>query len=326
MLPELLDVHMTVYLFHDEREDEQREEGGSHQSADDDGGQGSLALAADAMAQCCRHETEGGHHGRHQHTADARVHAACHGLGQGVTVAQEVLDVHEHDDTVLDADAEETDEADARRNGEVGVGEEQDEDAAYSREGHIGEYQSGVARITEKHVENNEDEHHADGHHLRQPCRGTLLVFKVTVPRYLVAIGQFDSLGHLGPCLIDGRAHVTVAHAELHGTVAAVVLTVDNEWSADGTYRGQFANGYHLTVIVGHLDLGNGLGIVAVGLGIAHHKVELALVLIDLRGRLTANGHLDDALHVVFLHAVACQPVLVDIDLQFGLPHVADHT
>ena len=105
-----------------------------------------------------------------------------------------------------------------------------------------------------------------------------------------------------------------------------MVLTVDDEWSADGTYRGQFTNGYHLTVVVGHLYLGNGLCIITIGLGIAHHEVELALVLIDLRGRLAANGHLDDALHVVFLHAVACQPVLIDVDLQFRLSHVADHT
>ena len=110
---------MTVYPLNDKREDEQCEEGGAYKSTDDDGGQRSLTLAADTVAQCCRHETEGGHHRRHQHTADARVHAACHGLGQGIAMTQEVLDVHEHDDAILNTDTEEADESDAGRDGEV---------------------------------------------------------------------------------------------------------------------------------------------------------------------------------------------------------------
>ena len=36
-------------------------------------------------------------------------------------MTQEMLDVHEHDDAILNADAEEADEADARRDREVGM-------------------------------------------------------------------------------------------------------------------------------------------------------------------------------------------------------------
>lgn len=72
---------MLVDLLHHEREDEQGEEGGADQTADDDRCQRPLALTADAVAQGGGHEAEGGHHGCHQHTADARVHATCHRIG-----------------------------------------------------------------------------------------------------------------------------------------------------------------------------------------------------------------------------------------------------
>ena len=77
-LSQFPDIYVFIDALHHKREDEQCEEGSSHQSADDDDCQRPLTLAADAMAQRCRHETEGGHHRRHQHTADARVHAARH--------------------------------------------------------------------------------------------------------------------------------------------------------------------------------------------------------------------------------------------------------
>ena len=151
-------------------------------------------------------------------------------------MTQEMLDVHEHDDAILNADAEEADEADARRDGEVGAGDEQNEDAAYGRKRHVGEHQTGVARITEEHVEDDEDEQHADGHHLRQSGRGTLLVLEVAVPRYLISCGQVHSLCHLGAGLVDSGTHVAVTYAELHGAVAGVVLAIDDERTGDGAY------------------------------------------------------------------------------------------
>ena len=131
---------MTVYPFDNQREDEQREEGGTHESTDDDRGERTLALTANAMTECGGQQAERSHHCRHQHTTDAGVHATCHGVGKCIAVAQEVLDVHEHDDAILDADAKETDEANTCRDGEVGMADEQDEDTTNCRKRHVGKY------------------------------------------------------------------------------------------------------------------------------------------------------------------------------------------
>lgn len=161
---------MTVYPLDDEREDEQREDRSPHETTNDHCGKRSLALAADAMTECSGQQAKGGHHGSHQHTTNAGVHTTRHGIGKCIAVAQEVLDVHEHDHTVLDTDAKETDEANTCRDGEVGMADEQDEDTTNCRKGHVGKYQSGITCIAKEYVEDDKDEQHTDGDNLRQTC------------------------------------------------------------------------------------------------------------------------------------------------------------
>ena len=105
-----------------------------------------------------------------------------------------------------------------------------------------------------------------------------------------------------------------------------MVLAVDDQRSGDRADRGQFADRNHLAVLRGHLDFRYRPGVVAERLLVAHHEVELPLVLIDLRGSFSADGHLGDALYVVLLNTVAGQTVLVDVDLQLRLSHIADDT
>ena len=65
ILTEFLEIDMTINFFYKQREDEEREERCAKQSANDDDGQWSLALTADAVAQGCRHEAEHSHHSCH---------------------------------------------------------------------------------------------------------------------------------------------------------------------------------------------------------------------------------------------------------------------
>ena len=317
---------MAVGFFHYQREDEQCKRSGTGQSADDDDGQGSLALAAYAVADGRRKQSQGGHHCGHQHGADAGVHAFLHSHRQRMTLADEVPDVHDHDDPVLDADAKETDEADAGRDGEVEARQEQNQYASHGGKRHIGQHEGCITRIAKEHIQNAEDKQDADGHDVRQTVGGTLLILEVTAPFYFVPLRQRHRLRHLFTAFVNRTAYVPVAYGELDSTIAHVIFTIDNQRPGDGPDGGQFADGNHLPVVGGYLDFADGLGIVAERPRVAHHEIELALLLVHLRCRLAADSHLDDALHIVLGNAIACQPSLVDVNLQFRLSDILDDT
>ena len=105
-------MDLLIYLFYHEWEYKQGENRCTNQPTDYHDGQWSLTLASDAMTQGGGQQTQGGHHGCHEHTSDARMHTQFHGFCQGMLMAQKVFDVHDHDDTVLNADTKQADKSD----------------------------------------------------------------------------------------------------------------------------------------------------------------------------------------------------------------------
>ena len=102
----------------DGREHEEREDRARHQPADDDGREWSLDLRARAAAEQHRHEPDGRERGRGHDGAEPLVGAREHGLATWQAVNLELADGAHHHEPVQDRDAEEGNEADARRDRE----------------------------------------------------------------------------------------------------------------------------------------------------------------------------------------------------------------
>ncbi len=86
--------------------------------ADDDDGEGTLRVRADAVRCSGRKQAQGGDEHRHHDGAEAQDSAFDGGLFDGVTADAHLVDVFEHDDANLNRDAEECEEADAGGDGE----------------------------------------------------------------------------------------------------------------------------------------------------------------------------------------------------------------
>src|ERR1700691_4293902 len=96
-------------------------------------------------------------------------------------VLQIFLEHGDQDDTVLDTDTKEGDEADTRGDTEVCSGYIQGCDASYDGEGYVDEDQQRVLEIAEHADQQEKDQGQADGDDLGQAFLRAPLVLEVTL-------------------------------------------------------------------------------------------------------------------------------------------------
>ena len=139
-------------------------------------------------------------------------------------MADILLEIHQHDHTVLDTDSEQRNEADTRRNREIESGHQQRRYTAYRRERHVEQYQSCIPRITEQHKQDDKDNGDADRNYLPEPFGRTLLVLEIARPFERIACRNDHLLLYLTLRFGDSAAHVTPPHGKLHGTETGMII------------------------------------------------------------------------------------------------------
>jgi len=213
--------HEGVERRHQENADQETGE----KAADDDLGEGALGVGSDAVRERGGKEAERGdergHHDRPQ-PQDGRLFCR---LGDAHAVAPQLVRVRDVDHRRLHRDAEEGDEADARRDGERRPGELQRQQAADRR----GEDDRDHRDHRELHVRIEHEQQQEDqAERQRQDDlellarRGVVLV--LAAPDELVPGRHRDGLGHLRLRVLHGAGEVAVLDRVLHADVAAIVL------------------------------------------------------------------------------------------------------
>ena len=117
---------------------------------------------------------------------------------------------------------------DAGRHAEMGVGDQQRQQAAERRHGHVGQHQHRPLERVEHGVEDHEDHQDRDGHDHHQAGVASASGFRIRRPN---RCGSLSGSFTCWPTLRDGFFHraaqVAPAHAVLDGHVARVAFAVD---------------------------------------------------------------------------------------------------
>ena len=161
---------------------------------------------------------------------------------------------------------------------------------------------------------------------MRQTFRGPLLILEIPGPFQTVPFGQTDGGIHLLLCFGHGRSHIPATHRELHGTKACMIVAENQQRAGNGPYFRQFLDGYHRPIHCRHKYFPDFFLVLPEFRFITYHDVELAFIFVQQRSRLSADGHFDNGLHILFGHPVTCQTSLVQFYTQLRLPDVPNHS
>ncbi len=98
---------------------------------------GPLRIGANGVRKRCRNQSKGRHQHGHHDGAKPQDGAFDGGIHDGVAASPELVDVFQHDDAGLDRHPEERQETDAGGHAEVRTGEQQRQQPANARHGHV---------------------------------------------------------------------------------------------------------------------------------------------------------------------------------------------
>ena len=242
----------------------------------------------------------------------------------GVAARAPLIDVFQHDHAGLHRDAEQRQESDARGDAEVGVRDQQRQQAADARQHTL--TRISVAHFSERNMVYRmmKISRMVSGTMISRRALGALLALVFAFPVDVVAARQLAPARPPSACFFDRAAQVAAAHAVLDGDVALVAFAVDFRSAvalvdlAELRQRNAFAGGrQQANVFDGFLG-------VAVLRQIAHHQVVARLALQHLREGVAAHRGLNGVLHVGDVDLVARRLLAVHGDVQIRLAEHAE--
>ena len=198
--------------------------------------------------------------------------------------------------------------------------QQQRQQAAQRRHGHIGQHQRRPFERPEHGIENHEDHQDGDGQYDHEPLLRALLAGVFAGPIDLVSLRQLHVLLDLGDGLFHGAAQVAAAHAVLQRHVALVGFAIDLRSAIHGLDVAELAQGNALAGGRQQANAFDGFAGIAVPRQVARHQVEAPLALQHLGERVAAHGGLNGVLHVGHIDAVTRGRVAVHGEFRLGWP------
>src|ERR1035438_4352146 len=289
-----------------------------HGAPDDHDGERLLRLRSDPVRHGRREETDHRDERRHQARAQSLLGRLLRrALDRVPFRAPEALEIGDHEDRILDRDAEDRDEPHGGRHREVYLRDEEREHPARAGHRDVHENERGVDPGLDRAVRQERDEQDGQRDDDDEPTFGLVELVDLAAPleprvvraaqlraaRRLVALRDLSLDAGLG--LGDRADEVTPAHAELHRRVPAGVLPVDYRRSVDDLDVRELSERHLRAVGRRYGRLANGLEAQTVLRLPAHGQVEALLALVHHGLRLSADGGLDDRIDVAGVEAVA---------------------
>src|ERR1039458_3426618 len=204
----------------------------------------------------------------------------------------------------------------------MGVGEDQRQQAADGRHGHVGQNQGHPFEGLEHGVEDHADYHDGDGQDHHEAAGRALLAFVFADPFQAVARGQLDLFRDLRHRLFHGAAKIADRDAVLDGDVAGITFAIDFGSAVEHLDLTKLGEGDALAGRREQADILDGLAGIAVRGLVAHHQVIALLALQNLADGLPADGGFDGVLHVGHFDVQAGVLRAIDMEFHVGL---ADH-
>ena len=195
-------------------------------AADHDDGQRPLGLRTDLRGKGRRQQSAQGRQVGHHHRAHALAGPFDDGLLQRPPLRAQRVEVRDQQQPVHDGDAEERNEADGRRNAEVGAGQAQGPNAAHRHRQDVAEHDHGIQPGSQGRIQQDENQAQRQRNDPHQAGLGILHFLELAGPDG--AIRGLEQVLRLLPRLIDRTGQVAAANAELHRDQAFCLFAVDH--------------------------------------------------------------------------------------------------
>ena len=233
------------------------------------------------------------------------------------TFALLVQETHEHD-AVEHGYAEHRDEPDGRGHRQVLAGQEQGQQAADGREGHVGQDQGRELDRVERGVQQHEDEEDRDRHDQAQLGQGALLVLERTAPLDPVAGRQvhlrLDRRRGIGHEAID----IPAPNVHLNHGIALQLLATDERIALGDRYRRNLGQRHQRSRSGLERNPSQRFDRTARTVIKAHGDVEPPHAVQQHADRFATQAIAHDGQHFLGVHAVPGQlgPIHLDADLR----------
>jgi len=237
-------------------QEQQGEQGGTHQPADDHNGKGFLDFRARAAGEKQGHQAQGSDGGGHEHRAQTPLRPIPHHLIQGQALGLELVEIGDHYHPVQHRNTQEGDEAHGGGHGQVLAGNEQGQHATHQGEGDHAQDQTGLTQGTEGGKEEQENQPQGHGHHQHEALGGPLLVFKLAAPDNVITGGQLDFLGHPGLGVLDEADQIPAPHIGLDDHVALGVFPIHLHRPFHPLQTGHLGQGHGASIGQGKAQVG----------------------------------------------------------------------
>src|SRR5579862_49429 len=300
------------------RKNKQHQQGRRDQAADHDYCQRPLGLGAYAGRQRHRQQAERSEQRCHQHGAQPghRPLRDCL-LGRQAVILQFIEERH-HDDAVQDGLAEQRDESDRGRYGEIDAGQPERENSADHREGNIGHDDERRTEGLESVEQQQEYDEYRYRHDECKPLHGAFLVFEFTRPGDVVAFRELDVRVEQRLEVGDDAPHVPAADEDADRKQLLAVFARDVHGAADRAERGDLRQ-RHVRPVWRRDQQRLQPRVVPFRLVQPDRDPEALLPFPHLGYLLAAQRGFDDVLNVLYVDAVAGGARAVDADLDLGL-------
>src|SRR6267378_4504961 len=126
-----------------------------------------------------------------------------------------LIDILDHDDTGLDSDAEQSQEAYSRRDTEIGAGQIKRKDAPNGSHRNGQQYQESPFERIEHRIQNQENDQNGNGYDDRQPGLRSLLTFIFARPVEVVSGRKHNLCAYSIHRLLDCATEIAAANAVL---------------------------------------------------------------------------------------------------------------
>ena len=227
--------------------------------------------------------------------------------------------------SVARGDAEQRDEADDCGYAHFARGKHQGEYSADECQRQVEQDDAALHGVLELHVEQEEDYDDAQQRRQQQGAACRLFALELAAVLHVVAFGQFHFGVNALAYVVHHAAQVAAARVGRNHDFALHVLAVDGVRAHGRSHFGHVGEWYFPPVGRVEHQVAYALHVAAVMLGGAHHEVEAAALLVDLRHRFAGHVRADEGVEVGQRYAVHLQHLALGLDFKLGPLHLLLH-
>ncbi len=235
------------------------------------------------------------------------------------TFMHALVDTADQDNTILHSDAEQSNEPNRGRNGEILAGKEQAQHAADQCQGQSNHDQHGAAQRTEGKEEHHKYQDNHNRHNNRQAQHSAALIFELAAVFDIITGRQCHGITDALFNVCNNAAQVAAADITLHRPTPLIIFAIDLNRRGNQFYFSDFFKRNKSAAAGMHEQVFDYLGIGPEGFLVADMNAEAAGIEIELIDNFAADGQFNQFEDFADVDTQAGASLAIGDNLDLGL-------